>query len=103
MSELVAPYIELRDGPRGKRPRIAGKGVRVDAIAVWSRELKMSPEEIAVNHDLTLAEVHAALAYYLDHQDEMDARMEDDQRFVAEMKAKNPSLLQQKIRERLGD
>lgn len=102
MAELVAPHIELRDGPRGKRLRIAGKGVLVHAVAVWSTVLHMSPEEIAKGHDLTLAEVYAALSYYLDHKDELDAVIREDDRYIAEMKAKTPSILQQRIRERFG-
>lgn len=64
MSEVVAPHIELRAGAAGVRPRIAGKGVLVQAIAVWHLVLGRSPQEIAADHGLTLGEVHAALSYF---------------------------------------
>jgi uncharacterized protein (DUF433 family) len=49
---------------RGGRARIAGTGVTVRRVVGWYK-LGLSPEEIAdrVGH-LTLAQVHAALAYY---------------------------------------
>ena len=58
---------------RGDRPRIAGTGVTVRRIVGWY-QLGLSPEEIAdrVGH-LTLAQVHAALAYYHANREEIDA------------------------------
>ena len=49
---------------RGGRPRIAGTGVTVQRVVGWYK-LGLGPEEIAdrVGH-LSLAQVHAALAYY---------------------------------------
>lgn len=47
-----------------------------------------SPEEIQFQHPhLSLAQVHAALTYYYDHQDELDAEIERRYRSVQEMKA----------------
>ena len=58
---------------RGGRPRIAGTGVTVQRIAGWYK-LGLTPEEIAdrIGH-LTLAQVHAALAYYHANRDEIEA------------------------------
>ena len=58
---------------RGGRPRVAGTGVTVRRIVGWYK-LGLSPEEIAsrIGH-LTLAQVHAALAYYHANQDEIEA------------------------------
>ena len=56
--------ISRTPGVRGGRPTIAGTGISVRAIAVDSN-LGESPEEIAANRPhLSLAQVHAALAYY---------------------------------------
>ena len=54
-----------------------------------------SPDEIVADFPyLTLADVHAALAYYWDHRDEIHAQMKADEAFVAELKAKSgPGLL----------
>ena len=58
---------------RGGRPRIAGTGVTVQRIVGWCK-LGLSPEEITnrIGH-LTLAQVHAALAYYHGNRDEIEA------------------------------
>lgn len=102
MSQEVATHIELREGASGIRPRIVGKGVLVQAIVVWHTVLQRTPDEIAADHDLTLSEVYSALAYYHDHRAEIDRSIWEDDRLVAEMKAKSPSILQQRIRERFG-
>ena len=58
---------------RGGRPRIAGTGVTVRRIVGWYK-LGLSPEEIAdrVGH-LSLAQVHAALAYYHANREEIES------------------------------
>lgn len=49
----------------GGRPRIARRRLSVQQIAVLHTREKLSPEAIKEEYDgLTLAEVHAALAYY---------------------------------------
>lgn len=60
---------------RGGRPCLAGTATSVHRIATWYR-LGHSPEEIAhqLNH-LTLAQVYAALAYYLANRDVIDAEI----------------------------
>ncbi len=58
---------------RGGRPRIAGTGVTVRRIVGWYK-LGFTPEEIIreIPH-LTLAQVHAALAYYHANRAEIEA------------------------------
>ena len=58
---------------RGGRPRIAGTGITVRRIVGWY-QLGWSPEEIAdrIGH-VSLAQVHAALAYYHANREEIDA------------------------------
>ena len=59
----------------GGRPRIAGTGVSVLRVAGWYK-LGWSPEEIArrIGH-LSLAQVHAALAYYHANQEAIEAEI----------------------------
>lgn len=53
-------------------PCIAGTGVTVKRIAGW-HTMGMVPEEIAAQYGhLTLAQVHAALAYYYANRQEID-------------------------------
>lgn len=63
----------------GGRPRIAGTGVSVRRIVGWYK-LGLSPEEIAdrVGH-LSLAPIHAALAYYHANQEQIEAELAAEQ------------------------
>jgi len=58
---------------RGGRPRIAGTGVTVRRIVGWYK-LGLYPEEIAdrIEH-LSIAQVHAALAYFHANQELIEA------------------------------
>lgn len=49
----------------------------------------MTPEEIVVNHlGLSLSAVFAALSHYHSHRGEIDADIEADEQFVAQIQAK---------------
>jgi hypothetical protein len=60
----------------------------------------MSPDEIVSEYpSITLAQVHAALAYYFENRERIDADIEAARRYAEEMKAKaGPSRLQEKLR-----
>lgn len=60
---------------RGGRPCLAGTGLRVTDIVIASIMRLQSPDEIAFGFDITLAQVYAAMAYYYEHQAELDADM----------------------------
>lgn len=64
---------------RGGRPCVAGTGVTVQRIATWYK-LGLAPEEIVdrIGH-LTLAQIHAALAYYHANRDEIEERLAADE------------------------
>jgi predicted kinase len=65
----------------------------------------MSPAEIVQEYPtITLAQVHAALAYYYSHRDEIERAIADAAAFAEEMKAKaGPSLLQERLKARKPD
>ena len=84
----IGSLIDRDPAIRAGRPKIAGTGVTVMRVAAWYK-MGLTPEEIATQYGhLSLAQVHAALAYYHGHRTEIDADIEADERFVAEMKAK---------------
>ncbi len=59
--------------------RISGTRIKVMQIVMDKRVHDWGPEEIHAQHPhLSLADVHAALAYYYDHQAELDAQIERD-------------------------
>jgi uncharacterized protein (DUF433 family) len=62
------------------RPCIAGTRVRViDIVSAWKAGVPAEelPEYFS-SRTLTLSEIHAALTYYYDHQDEIDAALAED-------------------------
>lgn len=68
----IGAMIDSSPEIRGNRPRIAGTGVSVMRVAVY-HNLGLTPSEIAAKYGhLTLAQVHAALAYYFANKGEID-------------------------------
>ena len=65
---------------RGGRPCVAGTGVRVSDVALSMLFHDQAPGEIAATYGISLAQVHAALAYYYEHKAELD---EDIRRQIA--------------------
>lgn len=69
----IGSLITRTPGLRGGRPHIAGTGVSVRRIVIWYK-LGHTPEEITMHiPHLTLAQVHAALAYYHANREEIEA------------------------------
>lgn len=72
-------------------------------IVVWHEALGLSPEEIVAQHaELGLADVHAALAHYYDHLDEIRAEMAEDRALVDALADATPSKLMQALTRRDG-
>ena len=70
-------HIEIASEIADGKPRIAGRDITVEDIVFWRQGMGKSEAEIAAENNLTLADVHAALVYYFDHQTEMDKLLED--------------------------
>ena len=85
--------IEITPGVAGGKPRLAGHRITVQNIALWHEWMGRSVDEIATEYDLTLADVHAALAYYYAHQGEIDQSIRDSASFVDAQRARTPSKL----------
>src|SRR5207244_3126742 len=80
---------------------ILGHRIKVKHVAVWHEQMGMTPTEIVATYPtITLAQVHAALAYYYDHRDEIRAEIEEGDELAQELRAESPSLLAQKVEER---
>ena len=91
-------HIEVMPAVRGGKPRLAGTRITVDDVVLMHLRLGQSLEEIAGKYDLSFAAVYSAMAYYYDHRDEVDQRIEEDQAFVEAFRRENPSPLQAKLR-----
>jgi uncharacterized protein (DUF433 family) len=83
-------------GTCGGKPRIDGHRIKVEHIAVCHKQMGMTLDEIVTTLPaITLAHVRAALAYYHEHQEEIDAEIVEGKRFVEELRATSaPSKLQ---------
>ena len=86
IGSLIARDPALRAG----RPVIAGTGVSVRTIAVENNQ-GLSPEEIAVDRPpLSLAQIHAALAFYHANKQEIDADIAAEARAYEEAVRASP-------------
>jgi uncharacterized protein (DUF433 family) len=91
-------HVEVTPGVCGGRARIAGHRIRVQDIVLWTEQAQ-SPDQIVAHFpQLSLADVHAALAYYHDHREEIDGQIREDERFVTEMKSRSGAGLLEKLR-----
>jgi len=101
-SDKLAAHIEITPGIAGGRPRVSGRRITVQNIAIWHERLGLTPDEIAAEHDLSLADVHAALAYYFDHRDEIDRAIAADESWIASVRKRTSSPLARKVKRRAG-
>lgn len=98
MVGVIREHIEIVDGTGGPKPRIAGHRIRVQDVVIWHEKLGMSPDEIVHNHPaITLADVHAALAYYWDNRDAIERAIADEHAFVEQFRKACVSPLQEKL------
>ena len=92
----VYEHIILRDG----EPMIFGTRYSVVHLAEERLAYGWSAEELRIQHpDLTLGQIYAALAYYADHQPELDQLIEQRWAdFKRRRAAAGDSPLRQKLR-----
>jgi uncharacterized protein (DUF433 family) len=83
----IVRHIEIDPAKCGGKPCIAGTRIRVWDIHVWHNLRGHSVEQIIADFpQLSLADVHAALAYYFDHREEIQRQAKEDEEIVARMK-----------------
>lgn len=73
---------------RGGRPCIAGTGLRVTDVVMAHLFHQRTPSELASDYDISMAQVHAALAYYYEHKEELDADIRQQIDKARELKEK---------------
>ena len=101
MVDVIRDHIEVVTGAGGPKPRIAGHRIRVQDVVIWHEKLGMSPDEIAHQYPvLTLADIHAALAYYWDNRDQIEHDIAEGDAFADELRALGPGPLVEKLKHR---
>ena len=98
MEALLERHLESSPTVRQGRVCLAGTRISVDDLVLLHFRLGRSIEEIAGTYDLPLATVHAALAYYYDHQHDVDRVIQEDQAFAEAFEKRNASPLREKLK-----
>jgi len=88
-------HIVRTPGTLGGRPRIMGRRIAVDLIARLYCQQDTSVEELIEMYDLSPAQIHAALAYYYDHPEEIDAIIAEQDR-IEEQHTSDPVIAKQR-------
>ncbi len=98
----LADYIVKTPGVCSGQPRIAGTRIKVKHVYTWVEQMGMTPAQVVAEYPhLTMAQVYMALAYYWSHQDEIRQDIENEEKLVAELKAKaGPSRIQERLAQR---
>jgi uncharacterized protein (DUF433 family) len=99
MATVAYAHIELN---AAGEPIIAHTRIKVRMIALDRMAQGWDAEEIHRHHpDLTLGQIHSALAYYFDHQEEMDRDIAERHQRVVDIRSGEPeSPGRRKLRER---
>lgn len=98
MVTTIQEHIDITPGVCGGKPRIAGHRIRVQDIAVLHERRGLTPDEIVETYpSLTLSDVHAALAYYFDHREQVEKDLAAESRLAEEVRQATPSRLMAKL------
>ena len=104
MADVITERITKTPDVCGGKACIAGHRVRVMDIVTWYEEMGMSADEIVTQiPSITLSDVHAALAYYYDHIEEIREEMRKEEEYAEEFRRQNPSVLQIKLEQLPGE
>jgi uncharacterized protein (DUF433 family) len=92
---IIGSHIVSTADVCGGKPRIANTRIRVQDVYVWHELRGQSPDEIVADFPhLSLADVHAALAFYYDNRELIQRQMREADELVQAMKARQgPGLL----------
>jgi uncharacterized protein (DUF433 family) len=95
LATIAYPHISKTPGVCGGKACIDGTRIRVMDIVVL-HEQNMPPEQMLEYYSsrpLTLSEVYAAIAYYYDHKDEIEASFEEDRQWEADYEPRKAEYL----------
>jgi len=79
---ITQTYIEKTPGVLGGKPRIAGKRIGVATLVDLHLRQDTPIDEIVERLPVTPSEIHAAMAYYYDHQAEIDAILAEEDALI---------------------
>ena len=86
MSSITTPYEHIVVEDKGVAV-VADSRTKVAQLVSEVMAYGWSPEELHFQHPhLSMAQIHSALAYYWDHQEEINQQIEDDLQYVDRMR-----------------
>ena len=93
-AEQLTAHITKTPGVCGGKACLAGTRVRVMDVVIWHERLGWSADEIVAQiPGTTLSDVHAALAYYFDHREEIEQDIRRNDEIAEQLHAQYPSKL----------
>ncbi len=96
---IIREHIVSTPETCGGKPRIAGSRIQVKHVAIMHERERKSPEDIVSEFPhLTLAGIYAALAYYHDHREEINAEISADRAWYEEQREMQPSKLKDALK-----
>lgn len=99
--DVSREHIEIVEGASGPKARILGHRVNVEHVVGWYEIQGWSVAKIVEEiPTITPADVHAALAYYWDHKEELEQKWAADAAWVEEFRRTNIGPLDEKLKQR---
>jgi uncharacterized protein (DUF433 family) len=88
MIPQIGRHIEFRQKRGGElRPFVAGTGVEIAQIVKDHEHHGLDAEEVAQGYEgLSIAQVHAALAFYHENRDELRRMIREDEALAARLR-----------------
>ncbi len=97
-AKIAYPHIVKEPGYCGGKAAIDDTRVRVNNVA-WLAKQGATPEQVLDHYpDLTLAQVHAALAYYYDNKGEIEAELAREDEAEANFERRKAEVLAERER-----
>lgn len=98
-ANVITDHITKTPDVCGGKACVAGRRIRIVDVVALHEQRGYSPDEIVgMFPGITLADVHAALAYYFDHRAEIEADFKHDAEIAEGLRTLFPSKLQEKLR-----
>lgn len=98
MLTVSTEHISKTPGVCGGKACIAGHRIRVMDVMIWHEMSGMTPAQIVEQYPtITVADVHAAIAYYLDNREEIEADIRRGYETEEKYRHLWPSKLQAKL------
>jgi uncharacterized protein (DUF433 family) len=89
--KISYPHISKDSTICGGKACIKSTRIRVLDIVTATEHLALSPDEVCNQYpELTLAQVHCALAYYYDHREEVQAEIKSEREVVDKFQRDHP-------------